>query len=831
MSELAERGIDILTGQPVRGRLLAELLQAGPLAPEFVLRYAIAIAKALGRAHDRGLAHGSLSPWSIVIGEHNASILQAVALDPHAEAYTSPEQLRGPRFDWRSDVFAYGALVYEMATGVPAFAGEPSAIRSAILREPAPALAAASPVLAAIAPVIAGCLEQDPLRRRQRLQNVAAELKLAARFLAKPPRPRPTRPAPAAAAGPAALPVQPSIENYWSDVFAMQLAARRAARLRLLGFGAILVAVSLVSLFAGKQIFHRRLPAPVLRFIVPPEEKSSFPGGVAVSPDGHYLAFTADRGDGHRALWLRPLDEMHASMVPGTDDASAPFWSPDSSALAFFAGRSMKVWPVLLAPDGSASGTSRTLCPTDSVAGGGTWNATGVIVFSPGLSGGLYRISSSGGDPQVLLPLDTAREHRSYRWPHFLPDGRHFTFFALGATSQSTGVYAGDLQSHGESHPLLTADSDAAYSGDSDANPATFGYLLFVQDGDLYAQGFNPSILELQGKPTLFLHDVGAVQTLSLLPLSVSSTGLLVYQVPSPPTHQLAWLDRDGKQTGLLGESGEWGLPRISPDGRRVVCAKLTGDSRHGELWLFEGDTPTRLVAIPGADVRSPVWSPDSTRVAFTANPNRIYDVYVKTVNASAPAELLFHTEFTKYLTDWARDSGYLLFSSFSNGGTTSDVWAYSPGEHRSGPVLDTVHSEGYAALSPNGRWLAYQSNETGRDQIYVQVFDGISDGTKRRWQVSTSSGRMPRWRADGRELFFLAGSGSVMVASTTTGADDFAFERPRKLFETRSIPTKSNLYDVSPDGQRLLMNVPFEWAGSSPITVMSNWMQKLSTQ
>jgi Tol biopolymer transport system component len=801
----------------------------GPLVPELVLRYAISVGKALSRVHDRGLVHGSISPWSIVVGEHNATILQAVGLDMHAQAYTSPEQIRGDRPDWRSDVFAYGAVVYEMAAGVPAFAGEPSAVRAAILHQPPPRLAAASPVLAAIAPVIADCLHQDPLHRRQRLQNVVAELKLAARFLVRATRPHVPQPAPVVSAEPAAPAVPRSIEAYWSDVFAAQLAARRAARMRLLGFGAILVAVSLASLFAGKTIFHRRLPAPVLRFLVPPEAKSNFPGGVAISPDGRYLAFTADPGDGHRMLWLRALDEMHAAVVPGTDDASAPFWSPDSRAIAYFAGRALKIWPVQVSADGSASGSSQVLCPADSVAGGGTWSAAGAIVFSPGLSGGLYRIPSIGGDPQILLPLDTAREHRSYRWPHFLPDGRHFTFFALGATTPNSGVYVGDLQTHGESHPLLGADSDAVYSGDIDANPAKFGYLLFVQDGDLYAQGFNPSILELQGKPTVFLRDVGAAETLSLAPLSVSSTGLLVYQTLSPPTHQLVWLDREGKQIGLLGDPADWGLPRISPDGRRVVCARLTADSRRGELWLFEADTASRLVSMPGADARSPVWSPDGARVAFTGNPNKLYDAYVKTVNAPAPAELLFHTEFTKYLTDWARDGRYLLFSSFTNAGSTSDIWAYSPGEHRAGPVVDTVHSEGYAALSPNGRWLAYQSDETGRDQVYVQAFDGISDGTKRRWQVSTSSGRMPRWRADGRELFFLSGPGSVMVASTVAGNDNFAFEPPHRLFETRAIPKKSNLYDVSPDGQRLVMNVPYEWAGSSPITVMTNWMEKLS--
>lgn len=829
MNDLPERGIDLLTGQPVHGRLLAELLVAGRLAPDAVLRHAVCIGKALGRAHDRGLVHGSLSPWSIVIGEHCAIILQPVALDAHAQSYTAPEQIRGRRPDARSDMFAYGALLYEMAAGEPAFAGDPGVARAAILHRPPPALTAVSPALAAIAPAIADCLQQEPLRRRQRPQNVVAELKLAARFLVQPVHARAPRPAPAATLETAPPPVQRLADAYWTDVFAGQISVRRAARVRLAGFGVIVLAVALVGLLAGRLIFHGRQPAPVLKFLVSAESNSTFRGGAAVSPDGHYLAYTADDVEGHRMLWVRALDEMHAAVVPGTDDAAAPFWSPDSRSIAYFAARSLRTWPLLIAADGSAGGQSRTLCPADTAPGGGTWSANGTIVFSPGLSGGLYRISSTGGNPQVLLPLDSAHEHRSYRWPHFLPDGRHFTFYALGAASKSSGVFAGDLENH-ESHSLFAADSDAVYSGDLDANPAKFGYLLFVQDGDLYTQGFNPSRLELEGKPALFLRNVGAVATLSMVPLSVSSTGLLVYQALSPPTHQLVWSDRDGKQTGLLGEPGDWGLPRISPDGRRTVCAKLT-DGHRGELWLFDGESASRLASIPGADARSPVWSPDGTRVAFTANPNKLYDAYVKSVGAGGPGEPLFHTEYTKYLTDWSRDGRYLLFSSFGTAATSSDIWAYSPADQHVGPVVDTIHSEGYAALSPNGRWMAYQSDESGRDQVYVQAFDGISNGTKRRFQISAAGGRMPRWRADGKELFFLAGPGSVMVAATLAGPEDFAFEPARKLFETRAIPRKSNLYDVSPDGQRLLMNLPYEWAGSASVTVMTNWMQKLSNE
>jgi Tol biopolymer transport system component len=826
VNNLAERGIDMLTGQPVHGELLAELLQAGPLAPELVLNYAIGIGKALGRVHDRGVVHGSVSPWSIVVGPRSVSILQPVEHDPHAQAYRSPEQIRGEAPGWRSDIFAYGAVLYEMAAGKPAFGGGREAVLTAILNESPPKLPAYSPVLVAIEPVIADCLNKEPLGRRQRLQNVVAELKLAARFLAKAERPNARRAPEAAATGQRAT---PAAETYWLDVFAAEQAVRRAKLMRLLGFVAILLVVAAAGLLAGKLFFQRRATGPMLKFLIAAEAKPGFPGAT-ISPDGRYIAFSADDPEGHRMLWLRALDEIHARVVPGTEDAAEPFWSADSSAIGYFAGRSLKIWKLELDADGKLSGDSRVLCPADSVAGGGAWSASGVIVFAPSLSGGLYRISANGADLQILLPLNTVKEHRSYRWPHFLPDGRHFTFLALGSADKATGVYAGDLQTR-DSDPLFASDTDAVYSGDLDGNPAKFGYLLFIQDGDLYTQGFNPSILEVQGKPQLFLGHVGAVETLSLAPLSVSTTGLLVYQTVSPASRQLVWMDRTGKQIGLLGEPAEWGLPRIAPDGRRVVCGKLAPDRHRSELWLFAGDAVSRLVSIPGADARSPVWAPDGARLAFTSNPGTLYDIYLKTLNAPEVAEPLFHSEYTKYLTDWSRDGRYLLFSSFATAGTASDVWAYSLGDRRGGPVIDATHSESYPALSPNGRWLAYQSRESGRDEIYVQAFDGISAGTKHRSKVSAGGGLMPRWRADGLELFFLAESGSVMSVSTSTGTAEFAFEPPRKLFETSAIPKKSDLYDVSPDGQRLLMNVPYEGAGDSSITVMTNWMQELRAQ
>lgn len=823
VNDLAERGIDILTGKPVQGTLLAELLRAGPLEPETVLGYGIAIGKALARLHERGTVHGGLSPWSIVIDERGAAILRPVPHDARAEAYLAPEQIRGETPDRRSDIFAYGALLYEMAAGQPAFAGAPAGLRAAILQQEPPRLPAGSPVLAAIGPVIADCLNKEPLARRQRALNVVTELKLAARLLSGTARRQ------AFAAGRAAPARAPSrkgsVAEYWLRIFSAGEAVRRARLLRTVFSAAILVAVAGLGLLTGRHFSQRREPGQVLRFQIPLEAKTSAVSGVSLSPDGRHLAYTAEGPEGRRMLWLHALDEMHASLVPDSEGAAEPFWSPDSSTVAYFADRSLKIWRLQPPADGTA-GQSRVLCPAGAVAGGGTWNAAGVIVFSPSLSSGLYRISADGRDLRILLALNMARHHGSYRWPHFLPDGRHFTYLALGAAAKANGVYTGDLESK-DSDFLFSAESDAVYSADPDGNPARFGYLLFVQDGDLCMQGFNPSLLEVQGKAEPFLRHVGAIETLSLAPLSVSTTGLLAYQTVSPPARRLVWVDREGKPTGALGEPGDWGQPRIAPDGRRVVASEMASDGRHGDIWLFEGDTAAKMASIPGADARTPVWSPDGALVAFTANPGGLYDLYQAAPRATAQAEELFHSEYSKYLTDWSRDGRYLLFASFEIAGSASEVWAYSLAEHSGGPLVAGSHSEASPALSPDGRWLAYESAVSGRDEIYVRPFNGISTDGKTRWQVSSGGGRMPRWRADGRELFFLAGLGSVMSAPITSASGNFRFEPPRELFETRAIQRKSNLYDVSPDGQRFLMNLPYESPGDSPIVVMTEWFEE----
>jgi Tol biopolymer transport system component len=822
-----------LTGDDAMGgELLAERLARGPLAPEEALRYAIEIGAALNRAHSRGMVHGALSPYSVRISSTGARVLQPPPeFDERTAPYRSPEQVRGEAPDWRSDVFAYGALLYEMASGRRAFPGEGAELNNAILEQPPAGLTAKSAIHAAMEGVIAGCLEKDPSSRRQRIQNAVIELKLAGRSLphmaevrSQQPR-RPVRTAVAALARdhvaqpaapppvgdrkvprrPAYLMPEPPVPV---DVF----------RRRFWVMGAALVTVAVVSI-AAVLYFHQRPAAPVLRFAVSPPEHTSYPGTPSVSPDGRFLTFSALGPEGKRMLWLRPLDALHANVIPGTEGGFAPFWSPDSNYIAFFANRSLKKVR-------TSGGPPEVVCVAEAMPGGGAWSRNGIILFAPSLADGLYQVAENGGKPQPVLKLDSSKYERSYLWPQFLPDDKHFVFFVQTDLASSTGVYVGTLDPP-EHHRLFSSETNAVYSGGAASDSSKSGYLLFIRDRHLMEQSFGISNLAMQGDPFTLADDIGAVRSMALAPISVSGNGILVYQSVGKPTRQMVWLDRSGKQVGQVAEPGDYGPPRISPDGTRAAVARLEPDGVTANLWMLDAAGNTTRFTPTSKHEGCPVWSPDGSKIAFFANPEGVYDIYVKPANGEGRAELLYKSALPKYPTDWSRDGRYILFGVISPG-TRMDVWAIGMADRKAAPILDTIYSEGYAALSPDGKWLAFQSDQSGRNEVYVQPFEGATSGTRRRWLVSSGGGGLPRWRADGAEMFYMTAGGRMMAVGVHATGSDFQFDQPHMLFQTRPIPESWNLYDVSPDGQRFLLNLPLEWSSAAPITVVTNWTEKL---
>ncbi len=844
-----------LSNEAVEGELLADKMSAGPLAPDAALQYALDIGKALATAHSRSLVHGSVSPHHILVGVDGARLLAPGAGDAVAR-YRAPEQVRGETPDSRSDIFAFGVLLYEMAAGRHAFTGQGADLDDAILNQHPPSLKGTSRIHVAMEGVIAGCLEKDPFKRRQRMQNAVIELKLAGKSLPwvaamvarrqmAMPRDRALPNATAAAApAPIVAPLPIGVSGAPTSIFpagaetgavarsdpwippAQTAAGSLLRRIIIVGLTVLALAASGLAL---SQYLHQRPTAPVVKFAVAAPEHTSYPGTPSVSPDGLSLTFSAFGPEGPRMLWLRALDEMHARVIPGTEGGFAPFWSPDSQYIAFFANKALKRVRI---KNSTPDTQPETIAPADAEPGGGSWNRDGVIVFAPSMNDGLYQVSASGGKVTPELPLDATRFERAHLWPQFLPDGKHFIFFDQTSTPETTGVYAGAMGT-GEKRKLFSSETNAVYSSIAGAESSPAGYLLYMRDRDLMGQGFNAANLALEGDATTLGNDIGSIRTLALAPISVSDNAVLVYQSVGAPVRRLMWMERDGRHASTVGDGGMWGPPRVSPDGNRVVVSKLADDRQNSDLWLFDiRGGAMEFAHTPKVSEGFPIWSPDGTRIAYWSNPDGINDLYVKQVNGTK-SELLYKNANDKFPTDWSRDGKFILFQE-QIPGAKLDVMALSLPDRRTAGVVNTVRTESYAVLSPDGRWLAFQSDDSGRLEVYVQPFEGPSGGTKHRWQVSFDTGNgqnaLPRWRGDGKELFYMTVDGNIMSVNVSVKDGEFTGDTPRILFQTRPVPQSFNFFDVTPDGQRFIVNLPLEWSNSSVITVMTNWTEKLKS-
>jgi Tol biopolymer transport system component len=865
---VSQTTLDFLTHQPISGQLLSERLAAGALAADETLRFAIELGGVIGKIHSRGQVHCKICPQTVIITSTGLRLLEAPKFGDVPVAYNAPEQTRGEAGDARSDVWSFGAVVYHMASGRTPFAGTGMDLKRAIQsQQPAPLDVLSGSVLEG---VIYGCLEKDPAQRRQRIQNAVIELKLAggkaalrsadaqplrySRPLAEPeagaqPAVRTVSDTPALPkwskslfAGSAAQPVESEPEQPETEIPTLQATPLRPAsavsaprpvvytaqgdklvygngfkrRIWMIGGAAALL---LVTGAAAAFYLHQKPSAPVLKFAVTQPEHTSYPGMPAVSPDGRYLTFSAVGPEGKRMLWLRPLDALHATVIAGTEGASAPFWSPDSQYIGFFASLSLK--KVRLNKDVPPE----KICDAEATPGGGAWGRDGDILFARSLSDGFWRVPSTGGKPQQVLKPADGNSERGALWPQMLPDGKHFIFYMQTDNAETAGVYVGDTT--GEHHRLFTSQTNAVYSL---ASPeAKSGYLVYINERNLTALQFNAAKLETVGDPIILANDIGAVRSLSLAPISVSNNGVLVYQGVGQPTRQMIWLDRSGKQLTVAGEPGEYGPPRVSPDGNRGIVAKIGSDGKTAHLWLLDRTGAAEQLTHTDVHEGSPVWSPDGTRIAHFAQQGTAYDLFIRPAIPDSKPDLIVKTDARKYPTDWSRDGKYVLYG-LEGEGTRLDVWGFSTGDRRAAPILNTVFAECFAAVSPDGKWIAYQSDQTGRNEVYVQPFDGLTSGTKRRWQVSKGGG-LPRWANHGNELFYITQDGRMMVVPIRITGDAVESDAPQLLFQTRPVPKTWNLYDVTPDGQRFLFNLPLEWTSANPITVVTNWTEKLKDE
>jgi serine/threonine protein kinase/Tol biopolymer transport system component len=799
---------ELLEGETLRDRLF------GPLIPlRKVVDYAAQIARGLAAAHARNIVHRDLKPENIFISEDGqvkildlglAKLIEPANIDltladqPTRKLYTtpgsvvgtlgymSPEQVDGKPVDYRSDIFSFGVVLYEMLTGKRAFPTRET------LRETLHAIATEDPpdpsengrnISPALTLLLRRCLEKNPQHRF----HSASDLAFAIEALSGSTM---------ISRGVVALPALRSIKR--RELIAWSVVAAAV----LLGFLALLLSYS-----RGPQ----KSEPQAMRFFVYPPATTTFQGsGDFISPDGRRLVFSAVGEDGTRSLWMRTVDSLNAQKLPGTEDASQIFWSPDSNFIGFFAGGKLKKM--------EASGGAAQILADAPTNRGGTWGRDGLIVFAPNIGDVLYRVSALGGPVTPITTLDASKSQIGHNWPYFLPDGRHFIYLAQSSQQGNSAIYVGSIDSK-EPQFLLNSEASAAY--------APPGYVLFLRGRTLMAQSFNPDKLQLAGDPVPIVEQIGYSATTARTLFSVSNTGVLAYRPNIPSNTQLVVYDRAGKQLEKLGNEGDFMGLSLSLDDKRIAVSRLDPSVGSYDLWIVELDGGKSLrLTFDQTNETFPVWSPDASHVVFTSNKNGEANLYQRLSNGAGSDELLYGSNDLKSASDWSSDGHFIVYED-RDPKTDHDLWVLPrSADQKPYAVVQTTFNEMKGRLSPDGKWIAYQSTESGTTQVTVQSFPPSGA----RWQVSTNGGYQPKWRRDGKELFYVASDKKLMVVQVKAEGNRFEIGAPQPLFEMPigNLPLNgSPFYDVTRDGRRFIVSAAVP-APPMPMTVVLNWTAEL---
>jgi Tol biopolymer transport system component len=697
--------------------------------------------------------------------------------------YMAPEQLEGRAVDARTDLFALGAVIYEMATGERAFPGQSQAsIIAGILNHVPPPPSSRQPLSPRwLDHIVARCLEKDPDDRWQTARDIVLEL-----------RTRRDEPAPVADRPSPSLP-----PIAW-----------------------LLTGLAIAAIVGVSAVSNWLSPSPVpdrsVRALVNPPERmlyqltGDFAGPPAVSPDGRSIVFAAVDALGKRQLWIRRLDSLTPEPLPSTEDATFPFWSPDSRSVAFFAAGKLKRLDM-------DAGSALTLC--DALGGrGGSWGPRDAILFSPGVRGGLQQVSASGGTPTPVTSIE-GTPYTSHRWPQILPDGRHFLYLAVRQEegSDQSAVFLASLSGR-EPQLLFRTTSQALYAN---------GHLLFLRDQTLWAQPFDPDSATQSGAPVAIARDVMLDPTIWRGIFDVNESGVLVYQSGQPGT-VLTMYDRQGHQTGTVGERGIMFDVNISPDGRNVAVNR----GEPADIWIYELNRGTGLrLTFDKRNETLPVWSADGRFIVYARIERDGKAAVMKApVAGGAATEVMPPGEDT--VSDWSSDGKYLLLRQGEMLMSPGDVWVAPVGAPSDGlvkphPLLVTPFAEYHAQFSPDDKWISYVSNESGRDEVYIMPFQPdapapAAPSISGRIRVSTGGGVLPRWRSDGTELFYLAPDMQLIAASIQERSGALSVAKVTPLFGLNPKPV-GWVYDAMPDGQRFLVNSLGD-EGKRPLVLITQW-------
>jgi Tol biopolymer transport system component len=820
----SQNGTDYLVMEFLEGETLAERLRKGAIPLPEVLKIGIAVAEALAVAHRSGIVHRDLKPGNIMLTQGGAKLMDfglakplgmqtagpgsgaagsgaagSVTAPPSFTAaatlsgpspltpltaagsiigtiqYMSPEQIEGKEADARSDIFAFGAVLYEMVAGRRPFSGKSQiSLASSILEgDPAPISTVKPQTPPACEHVITTCLQKNPEERYQSATDIKLELQWIA-------------------------------ADKSSSVAAPVTLAASRSRERL-GWAAALLAAIVLTGAAAVIFYHPTQSAPSIRTVINPPEKAHVnltgdnAGPPVLSPDGSAIAFAASGADGKTTIWVRPANSLDARQLPETDSAIFPFWSFDSRSIAFFANGKLKTVDL--------SGGSAQIIADAPFGRGGAWGADGIIVYSASTQDRLYRVSTNGGTPAPVTTVDTS-QHSSHRWPSFLPDGKHFLYLAINhQVPANDTIYYASVDGT-VNRPLFKSQSNAIYAA---------GYILFARNEQLLAQAFNSSTGALSGDPQPLVRGVINDSVTWHMDASASDDGLLIYGTGGSGSVDLLWMDRANKQLSPISANlGNLRAASVSPQGDRIA---LEINASTSDIWVLDlaRGTRTRLTFGPASN-NDPEWSPDGKWIVYNSGRNGRSQIYRKASDGSGAEEELLDDDQIVNPTDWSHDGKYIFYQRGIPG--TQDIWALPlEGDRKPFLVIPTTPKtlRTLARLSPNGRWLAYTSNESGSIENYVVAFNGGHG----KWQVSVNGGLDPSWSHDGSELYYVDPAYSIYAVPVKEGAGALQFGAPQTLVSSWSAPTTH--YQVSPDGKKILLYHVSQQVSDS-VTVVTNF-------